>query len=185
MHRRGFLDVVIAGVQAGIACLLAVPGLRFFLSPLRRSPGKAKFERITPLATVPDEGRPVRVVVKADRWDAYVHHPPGPVGSVWLIRSDGDGGDGDNDGDAGVRCLQTICPHLGCGIDYAEGRGVFSCPCHGSDFTLSGQRLSGPSPRDMDKLETRVTQPDNQGRRWVEVRYREFEIGIPEKKPVS
>jgi nitrite reductase/ring-hydroxylating ferredoxin subunit len=127
---------------------------------------------------IPDD-RPVCVTVAADRWDAYIHYPSGPIGRVWMLRTDAAGGDGV------FRCFQAICPHLGCLIEYSPGRGTFHCPCHASAFDKDGQRLFGPSPRDMDPLPLRVTEPDDDGHRWVEVDYQEFETGVAERRPVA
>ncbi|MCK6680793.1 MAG: Rieske (2Fe-2S) protein [Thermoanaerobaculia bacterium] len=43
------------------------------------------------------------------------------------------------------------CPHLGCRISRLD-RGTLVCPCHGSRFDLSGQRLSGPANEDLKSL---------------------------------
>jgi Rieske Fe-S protein len=177
LRRRTFLGLAADAVQAALAAAVVIPGVRFLLAPLQRRRGEAAFQRLAPLQNV-SAGEPVRVVVTADRWDAYVHHPPGPIGNVWLIRGD------DDAAHPRIRCLQTICPHLGCGIDYQPARGVFSCPCHASEFDSTGKATSGPSPRPMDELECRISEPDEQGRRWVEVYYQEFEPGVVERRPV-
>ena len=140
------------------------PGLGFLLDPLRRSGRRRGFIPIATLDTAALD-RPTRVVISADRWDAYTHYPPGPIGQVWLVR------EGQGEPEPKVRCYQAVCPHLGCIIDYASTRAKFYCPCHASEFDISGRRGIGPSPRDMDELQCRVTQPDQHGRRWIEVRY--------------
>ncbi len=175
--RRTFLGLAADAVQAALAGVVVLPGFRLLLAPLRRRSDGVSFRPLVPLQDVP-AGRPIRVVVNADRWDAYVHHPPGPIGGVWLIRHDADAIQ------PGVRCLQTICPHLGCGIDYLSARDVFSCPCHASEFDRTGKATSGPSPRPMDELECRISEPDEQGRRWVEIRYQEFVPGAAERRVV-
>ncbi len=177
MDRRTFVQRVTLGIHGLIGLGLAVPGLRFLLDPLFRSRAATGFVRVLPLSALP-AGQPVRAVITADRWDAYTHYPPGPIGSVWLLREG-------PDETPTLRCLQTICPHLGCGIDYAADRNSFGCPCHASDFDLTGKQRFGPSPRDMDELACRVTQADAEGRRWVEVRYEEYLTGMAAKNPVA
>ncbi len=175
MNRRKFLEVLAAAMNAAVGLLVAVPAFRFLTEPLRRKRREERFLRLAPLDSL-TPGRPLRALVHADRQDAYMHHPAAPVGAVWLTRATPD---------ADVRCLQVICPHLGCGIDYAADRSAFSCPCHASDFDASGRRRSGPSPRDMDQLPCRVTEPDESGLRWIEVQYTEFQTGLAEKRPLT
>ena len=188
--RRSFFQTV-ATVAGGLASLIvAVPVVRFLFDPLKRRPTGGTFIRVAELSSIPNN-RPVRVVVVSDRWDGYTHFPPGPIGSVWLIAAATDTGEAGLPTSPGapgalpVRCLQTICPHLGCGTDYVPDRGTFACPCHASDFDLSGRRLEGPSPRDLDELECRVTEPDAEGRRWVEVKFEKFQTGVATKRAVT
>ncbi len=51
-----------------------------------------------------------------------------------------------------VRAFSRRCPHLGCsvGVD-ADGSGL-ACPCHGSRFTLGGERISGPAASGLVEL---------------------------------
>lgn len=177
MNRRTFLTSLIGVLQALLALALMIPGFRAVFSAPRRRERDAPFLRAAPLDTL-DIGEPYLATIQAARWDAYVRYPPNPVGRVWLIR------ESDPAGTEKVRCLQTICPHLGCGINFIPGRAAFACPCHASEFGFDGKSQFGPSPRDMDELECRVGEPDDAGRRWVEVRYREFQPGIAEQREV-
>lgn len=180
-----------------VTATIALPGLSFLFDPLSRKSRKTGFVRVARVGELPT-GEPVRVVVTADRWDGFIHHPPGPVGSVWLVPRTPASGEADETADSAgetsdatlheskaLTCYQTICPHLGCGTNFDVDRGVFACPCHASDFDLSGQVLSGPSPRGLDELACRVTPPDADGTRWVEVEYREFKIGTPTREPLA
>src|SRR5258708_2624601 len=60
----------------------------------------------------------------------------------------------------------------------APGPG-FYCPCHDSSFDASGTKASGPSPRPLDVLDTRVEDG------FVLVRFQRFRQGIPEKVSVG
>lgn len=178
--RRGFLRWLASLLNAGAMCILAVPGIRFLFG--RRggaAPGVA-FIRVCALDALPAAG-PVRMPVSARRTDGFVRHPPAAIGSVWLWREREEALSGD--GKEPVRCLQTVCPHLGCGIDYSAARERFFCPCHASDFDRMGRALTGPSPRDMDPLECRITSADGAGRRWVEIRYVEYRTGTAKRIP--
>lgn len=52
--------------------------------------------------------------------------------------------------------LSAICPHEGCEVMWEQQRNQFACPCHESYFSADGARLSGPAPRGLDQLPTRV-----------------------------
>ncbi len=49
------------------------------------------------------------------------------------------------------------CSHRGCELNV--GGGIFSCPCHGSEFTIQGKVLEGPANED---LQTFITKTDNE-----------------------
>jgi len=114
------------------------------------------------------EGRPRKVKIVTDVHDAWKLDKDAELGAVWLIRN------GDK-----VRALSVVCPHLGCSVGASEGGKGFTCPCHDSSFTADGKRQNGPSPRDMDPLETRVTDG------FVEVDFRRFRQGTPERIEVG
>jgi cytochrome b6-f complex iron-sulfur subunit len=51
-----------------------------------------------------------------------------------------------------VQALSAKCTHLCCTVLYDEGRGVFHCPCHGSEFDGRGHRLRGRAQTDLERL---------------------------------
>jgi menaquinol-cytochrome c reductase iron-sulfur subunit len=55
-----------------------------------------------------------------------------------------------------LRVLTSVCPHLGCTVPWNKEKSQFICPCHGATFAPDGSRISGPSQRAMDTLETSV-----------------------------
>ncbi len=178
MQRRTFLALTTSAIQALMAGVVGLPVIRFILAPLRHSSRELPFLRVAPLSTL-SRDKPTRVTVSSDRWDMFTHYASGPIGSVWLIR------DAHAADTPVVRCLGTICPHLGCGIQLASDGKSFNCPCHQSLFGSQGQRLNNVSPRDMDELPCRLSEPDEDGHRWVEVKYERFQTGIADKRPVT
>ena len=48
------------------------------------------------------------------------------------------------------------CTHKGCELNV--GGGIYSCPCHGSEFTTAGEVLEGPADRN---LTTFITETDD------------------------
>ena len=52
--------------------------------------------------------------------------------------------------------VSPICPHSGCEVLWEQAKNRFACPCHESYFAADGARLSGPAPRGLDPLPSRV-----------------------------
>ena len=168
--RRGFLKIVTAWLGGMLGAVVAVPGLVFLSHPARRETvrGGTGPLRVASLAEL-KAGRPVRCEVRGELVDAWSRLPDVKLGSCWVIKADPA---------SPVRAFSTVCPHLGCGVDFDPGRSRFVCPCHDSLFALDGTALTGPSPRDMDELEV-VTEGSV-----VKVTYRRFRTGVPEKVEV-
>lgn len=49
------------------------------------------------------------------------------------------------------------CTHLGCNVRWRKDESRFACPCHQGYYDTDGAVISGPPPRPLDRLETRVT----------------------------
>jgi cytochrome b6-f complex iron-sulfur subunit len=55
--------------------------------------------------------------------------------------------------DASVLALYRTCPHLGCQIpQLCDQSQWFECLCHGSKYTVLGEKRDGPAPRGMDRF---------------------------------
>ena len=49
--------------------------------------------------------------------------------------------------DRGLIVLSRVCTHLGCLVDYNKAINKIVCPCHGAQFDLQGNVISGPPPK--------------------------------------
>lgn len=161
--RRGALKVL-AIVSGAAACgAIGAPGAKMLAAAAKSGGGgKERWIRAARLDAL-EEGVPKRVAIIADARDAWTVERSKELGAVWLVRRGGN-----------VECLSATCPHLGCTIGHDEKAGFF-CPCHESSFAPDGARTSGPSPRALDRLQTRVVDGA------VEVDFRKFRQGIPER----
>jgi len=168
-----------AGLGTIAAALAIIPGLGFLAGSLRRDVRNAKSPAGGPAATNPlrvaterevKPGKPLRVTAVGAREDAWLRLEKVTLGSLWLVRTVEDGP---------IKAFSTVCPHLGCGIDFDDKAGKFNCPCHASAFDLEGRCLGGPSPRGLDELEARVEGRD------VLVRYQRFRIGSSKREPLG
>jgi cytochrome b6-f complex iron-sulfur subunit len=56
-----------------------------------------------------------------------------------------------------VLALWRTCPHLGCQIPpLCEASKWHECLCHGSQYTILGEKRGGPAPRGMDSFPVRL-----------------------------
>jgi menaquinol-cytochrome c reductase iron-sulfur subunit len=168
--RRGFLKFLTGAIGALIGAVVAIPGLRFLATPLTKEmvTGGEEPLRVASLDQV-EPGIPLRVNVVGQRNDGWLRQDSVKLGACWLTRS----------ATGQVRAFSTVCPHLGCGIDYNDKNQKFECPCHGSFFdNKDGRCVEGPSPRGMDELDVVTSGKD------IKVRYRRFRIAIGKKVPV-
>jgi cytochrome b6-f complex iron-sulfur subunit len=52
-----------------------------------------------------------------------------------------------------VLALWRKCPHLGCQVpQLCDASSWFECLCHGSKYTILGEKRDGPAPRGMDRF---------------------------------
>ncbi len=159
--RRNFLDIITVLVLGVIGLLLLVPAIWYLLAPLRQRGGKRELVFVANLADLPKgEWKLLSLeLVQADGWrQTKTRH------SVWVRR------DGDTEKDISVK--SSICPHLGCPVNWNPDKNEFVCPCHGGIFDASGQKIGGPPPRALDPLEFEV----RSGKLWV--RWQDFKIGV-------
>jgi len=161
-RRTVTLAIVVGG--CAIAAATAIPAAAFVSAPIASKGAAGRWVRTLRLDQLVD-GEPKRVAIVDDRRDAWTIERAVELGSVWVVKN------GDE-----VSAYSAVCPHLGCSVNVAPGAGAgFACPCHTSAFAPDGKRKSGPAPRDLDTLATRIEEG------FVAVDFRRFRIGIPEK----
>ncbi len=166
--RRNFLKICSVFLSSFIGIAYAVPLIRAFISPAMQdtvigSSGLFDIGNINDC----EVNVPKKVSIKGSKMDAWNKFPLTAIGAVWIVM----------DKDKKFTVFSSICPHLGCGIDWDGDSGRFVCPCHESYFDIRGKVLTGPSPRGLDTLETEI----KQGKLFV--RYQKMKLGISKKMP--
>lgn len=175
---------VTGALSALFGLLLGVPGVAYLIDPRNRRTAETGFHRVALLSELPEpneDGVPIphQVVIRAARRDAWTLHADETIGRVWLVR----------DAENGVKAFTTICPHLGCSVNFDAGKHRFECPCHNGTFEITGDRVAqvkgggaNPAPRGMDSLDVQTASvPDDENDVFIEVKYENFRQGRHEK----
>jgi menaquinol-cytochrome c reductase iron-sulfur subunit len=142
--RRTFYSAVIAGLGGLITAALAAPAAAYLL--IRpKSQKQSDFVPAADLATL-TVGKPEEVVFRRTRVDGW--RVLNEKSTAWVLRKD----------DQNVIAFAPQCTHLGCAYHWDEKENNFLCPCHTSTFSIDGKVLSGPAPRPLDRLVTKIDQ---------------------------
>ena len=170
-ERRGFIKFLCFVIGGIVSAVPFGAGIWAYINPLTREKGVDGdgFLKITSLDAIPDDGTPAKFSVIADKEDAWNKFKNISVGAIYLRKEAGK-----------VKALHTVCPHLGCFIDYRSSKSDFFCPCHNSNFKLDGSIVSGVSPRPMDPLKIEIR---NKVEVWV--KFQNFQPGHDHPIPLS
>jgi menaquinol-cytochrome c reductase iron-sulfur subunit len=167
VSRRSFFGGLLAIGTAGMGALLAVPVLRFVFYPLYTKAGGIVWSDVGSVDEFRGGDQPVRKTVtfaQRDGWREVVS-----AQSVYVNRNSS----------GQFEVLSAICPHMGCSVSWQADHNRFVCPCHGGEFKPDGERISGPPPRPMDQLPTRV----KDGTLQVDFKY--FRSNVPNQESLS
>src|ERR1043166_8034855 len=167
LSRRSFVGVLLGFGTAVMGAALSVPLIRFALHPLLTKTTEIGWSDVGKIDEFNSLSVPVKRLIKVEQRDAWrkiisekaVYVLPGKGGST--------------------RVLSPICPHLGCSIPWNETKQQFICPCHVAVFSADGTKISGPPPRSIDDLDSKVEDGV------LKVRYQYFRQLIPTKEALS
>jgi quinol---cytochrome c reductase iron-sulfur subunit, bacillus type len=140
--RRSFLGTLLGLGSLFVGTLLSVPLLRFALFPLLRRTTELKQSPVGDLNEFSSLTEPVMRTIQIEQVDGW--RKAISEKAVYITK----------DSQGQLRVLTSVCPHLGCTVPWNKERRQFVCPCHAATFFPDGSRVSGPSLRGMDALET-------------------------------
>ena len=142
--RRSFLAALLGVGAVFVGALLSVPLIRFALFPLIRRTTELKGSPVGELSEFTSSSEPVMRTIQIEQVDGW--RKAVSEKAVYVTK----------DSQGQLRVLTSICPHLGCTVPWNKEKKEFICPCHGGTFAPDGSRVSGPSLRGMDTLETSI-----------------------------
>ena len=117
-------------------------------------------------APIQHQGRALRM--RADRVDAWNRVEDVKIGSAWVVEIDGE-----------LHAFSSVCPHLGCAVEWSAEMSKFKCPCHRSAFAVDGTAEEGPAPRPLDALAIESREGG-----LIAIRYERFKQGVEEQVKV-
>ena len=143
--RRAMLFKIGLWLNGIVGLILAVPVLRYLLSPWSRgkSPGYREWLSLGELEKFPaGETRlasfrnPI-----ADPWDGETANVP-----CWVRNVDG----------KSFQVFAINCMHLGCPVRWFPESKLFMCPCHGGAYYEDGSLAAGPPVRGLVEYPHRI-----------------------------
>ncbi len=144
ISRRGFLKAAIGLLNGLIALTLAVPGLGFLLTPVFRK-GSSSWIKLGAADNF-SSAEPQKATLKYVSEAGYTRAEK--TGFVWVVPEAG--------GENPLTVLSAVCSHTGCNVAWQTDEQKFVCPCHEGRYDRHGDVLSGPPPRPLTKLATRI-----------------------------
>lgn len=136
LSRREFLMKVGILFNGIVAALLAVPIIRYVLSPVAHE-RKQGFQSWLPLGEL-NQFPPGQTRLATYR-NPVVNPWDGKTADIacWVRNVDGQT----------FQVFAINCAHLGCPVRWFPQSSLFMCPCHGGAYYQDGSRASGPPER--------------------------------------
>ena len=126
VNRRGFLDAILGTGFVSTIVAMAYPVWRYLIPPASGEPATQSVVAAQASAVKPNSGMVFRFGSK-----------PGI-----LVR----------DPDGQLHAFSAVCTHLECTVQYKGDTSQLWCACHNGLYDLSGNVVSGPPPRPLEKL---------------------------------
>jgi menaquinol-cytochrome c reductase iron-sulfur subunit len=136
LTRRALLVKLGIFFNGFIALVLAVPIVRYLLSPIAREK-KGAYDAWVALGNL--EQFPSGQTRLATYRNPVVNPWDGDTGDIpcWVRNVDGQN----------FQVFAINCAHLGCPVRWFPQSSLFMCPCHGGVYYQDGSRASGPPER--------------------------------------
>jgi menaquinol-cytochrome c reductase iron-sulfur subunit len=136
LQRREFFMKVGIFLNSIVGLVLAVPIVRYLLSPVVRGEG-AGYDSWVPLGNL--QQFPSGETRFATFRNPIVTTSDGQTADIpcWVRNIDGEN----------FQVFAVNCAHLGCPVRWFPQSGLFMCPCHGGVYYQDGSRASGPPER--------------------------------------
>ena len=160
--RRQFFKVITRVFGGFITLALGIPFINSLVENISNK-GNKIYSRLININSVPKE-KPINLPFAMTEKDAFIKTVQPE--NVWAVKNS----------NSETKVFSPICPHLGCRYQWHSERKLFICPCHHSVFNIEGKVISGPSPRPLDTLPTKIRN------NYLYVLWERFKPGITKKE---
>jgi Rieske Fe-S protein len=143
VSRRWLLLTVGAVLNAAVGIAVAVPVMKYLLSPVKSDDAYKSWVSLGPVDTFPvGETRLAKFTNPSSReWDGETDRV-----ACWVRRISA----------KEFQVFAINCAHLGCPVRWFPQSGLFMCPCHGGAYYADGSRASGPPERGLFTYDTKI-----------------------------
>jgi menaquinol-cytochrome c reductase iron-sulfur subunit len=139
VDRRSFLEGAIYTLMSVIAGAVSITSALYLLRPPKNQSRNTWADAGDISDFQPDLPKQITFQRNhTDGWRSFAGKD-----SAWVVKSS----------DQSITAFAPSCTHLGCAYAWQAKRGAFVCPCHGSVFSETGQVISGPAPRPLDRYQ--------------------------------
>lgn len=149
VSRRWLLLKIGAFFNAVVGIAVAVPVLKYLLSPVKPDNEYKSWVSLGPIDTFPvGETRLAKFTNPVSRaWDGETDRV-----ACWVRRIS----------QQEFQVFAINCAHLGCPVRWFPQSQLFMCPCHGGVYYADGSRASGPPERGLFSYDVKVVKGEIQ-----------------------
>ena len=143
VSRRNFLSIATLTIGGLIGVGLAIPAVAYIIGPAMKRDNAQNWIQVGFIAKV-ELGSPTLVKVKVERTTGWIVDEEEI--SAYILTENG----------RDFIVMSNVCTHLGCRVRWIEDQQQFFCPCHNGVFDKTGNVVSGPPPRPLDRYVVKI-----------------------------
>lgn len=142
LDRRSFLGLATWAIGGLIGIGYSIPAIAYIISPAARKDEAQEWIRLGSVSKV-ELGTPTLFKAKIERQTGWITNEEEL--SIYVLTENG----------RDFVAMSNICTHLGCRVRWISDQEQFFCPCHNATFSKSGDVVSGPPPRPLDRYQVK------------------------------
>ena len=142
MTRRDFMKAAIISIGGVIGASIGLPAIGYVVGPALKQDA-ATWIRLGPASKV-ELNNPTLFKTTVETQTGWINSQEEI--SAYVLTENGQD----------FVAMSNICPPRGCRVRWIAEDGKYHCPCHNGVFARDGSVVSGPPPRPLDHLETKV-----------------------------